>query len=110
MKKKNLEQISLSSKINLQNLPSDVLIRKLQAQYQGPIPSSGEFIGYEQVPPGSGSRILVMAEDANKATIWIKKGELILKFSGLFFGYLITISGIPWTYVHSFFIRSPLFG
>jgi uncharacterized membrane protein len=36
--------------------------QKLSVSYQGPLPTSSEFLGYEQVLPGAADRILTMTE------------------------------------------------
>jgi uncharacterized membrane protein len=36
--------------------------QELSVSYQGPLPTSGEFSGYEQVLPGAADRILTMTE------------------------------------------------
>jgi uncharacterized membrane protein len=59
--------------------------------YSGPLPTSGEFQGYEKVLPGSANRILVIAEKESEHRHDIEKKELKIKGRGQIFALLISI-------------------
>jgi uncharacterized membrane protein len=59
--------------------------------YRGPLPTSGEFKGYEQVLPGAANRILTIAEKESEHRHDIEKDELKIKGRGQIFALLISI-------------------
>jgi len=64
-------------------LPVEVVGQSFEAHYYraGPLPDSQEFGEYERQVPGSGDRILTMAEEAararNSSIIWLSRAEAI---------------------------------
>jgi uncharacterized membrane protein len=59
--------------------------------YSGPLPTSGEFQGYEQALPGTANRILVIAEKESEHRHNIEKGELKIKGRGQIFALAISV-------------------
>jgi uncharacterized membrane protein len=59
--------------------------------YSGPLPTSGEFQGYEQVLPGAANRILVITEKESEHRHDIEKGELKIKGRGQIFALAISV-------------------
>jgi uncharacterized membrane protein len=59
--------------------------------YSGPLPTSQEFQGYEQVLPGAADRILAIAEKESEHRHDIEKDELRIKGRGQIFALLISV-------------------
>jgi uncharacterized membrane protein len=59
--------------------------------YSGPLPTSGEFQGYEKALPGAANRILVIAEKESEHRHDIEKKELKIKGRGQIFALVISI-------------------
>jgi uncharacterized membrane protein len=58
--------------------------REVAVSYQGPLPTSGEFAGYERVLPGAADRILAITEKEaeNRRNNQNKLVEASVKYSG----------------------------
>jgi uncharacterized membrane protein len=59
--------------------------------YSGPLPTSGEFAGYEQALPGSANRILLIAEKEAEHRHDIENKELRIKSRGQVFALFISV-------------------
>jgi uncharacterized membrane protein len=62
--------------------------------YSGPLPTSGEFQGYNQVLPGAADRILTIAEKESEHRHALEKDELKIKGRGQIFALIIAILAI----------------
>jgi uncharacterized membrane protein len=73
---------------------SDKLVQTTSSQSllysQGPLPTSGEFHGYEQTLPGAADRILTIAEKESDHRHDIEKKELRIKGRGQIFALFIS--------------------
>jgi uncharacterized membrane protein len=59
--------------------------------YSGPLPTSGEFKGYEQALPGAADRILAIAEKESEHRHDIERKELKIKNRGQIFALVISV-------------------